>query len=513
MRKWLIIGVVVLAAVAGASFYGIEIFPTQRFRSALDAELAALPPGVTASYADAHYSVFPGRATITGVKIHHADPTPYDVSIGEIDAVHPAFDIAASWAHAAAAPDSVAPDAALVLADDIAAANIAYHDPMTDATIRSLHAVRPRVYPWALLRPGVPSMAEARAALTATAGHTPTLADVMPLLRLEASLMLGMGFDHYGGEGVAVTGKAPASATTPATTVTYAIDKYDSAAYDRGVGGLATIDGLTAHNDLFAMTVAHTEVDGIAVRDPLTKLLADGAPDPAMLDGLAVKRIVYGPMTFQAGKQKPAAIGTLSLAGLTFSHGLLASAVLVLDGFRVGRGQAPNSPVDGLLDELGLDTLTLSFKLGYRWDPEQRKLSISDTVIDVRELGTLRFALDLDGIGSPQDALTRGRLVHALLRYEDASLAYRGMTLLALQKHVPEVTMRQQIIAMVEQTAGSPSANPGMRAVAEFLADPHSLQIEIAPPAPIPLLELLTLWMGGIGRALPQLGATIAANQ
>ncbi len=126
--------------------------------------LAKPPPGASGTYAGARYSVLTGRATLTGIELHHADPNGYDVTIEEIDAARPSLDAAAAWARAAADPDAVAPDAAIVLADEITATNVTYRTEMMNAAAHSLHVVRPRLYPWALLRPGVPSMADARAA-------------------------------------------------------------------------------------------------------------------------------------------------------------------------------------------------------------------------------------------------------------------------------------------------------------------------------------------------------------
>jgi hypothetical protein len=516
MRKLLISLVVIVVAAAGL-YAALAIYPTRVFRGSLDASIAALPQGYGASYKTARYSLFSHRAMVTGLAVRRAGPEGFDLSADEVDIVAPATDFADAWAHAATDPAKLAPDFALVIADEVTAKGVKFHNADTSATLASAHVMRPRVYPWALLHPGVPSIAEARALFLARA-QMPMLSDVTPLLRAEASLILGIGYDGYDAQSFAATASMPATAQMQAATVSYTIQRFIAGRFDRGDGNGGNLDAMTMRSPFIgSLGIAHVALEGIAAQKPLTRLLGGEPLSAAMLDGLALKRVSYGPMSIQGESGPPVVLGTFTLANVAFAHDVLVSGDLAFEGFRIGRGQIPNLEAVEMFNQLGIDTMTVNLALGYRWDMDRRRLSIHGATLKVNELGALALSLEVGDVGSAQDLLAKGRLVRAELRYDDASLAARALKIAADQRGTDPKSLREQLIDTATQISAAPGISPvtaaTARALSDFLAAPHSLKIVLVPPDPLPLAEFLVASRMPPDMLLPKLGITVSANR
>jgi hypothetical protein len=518
VRKWLIGGSVVAVLLAGGAYYGLAIYPSQLFRAALDQTLRTLPAGQAGSYASAYYSLLTQRATMTGVAYHHADPDGFDATASEIDLTHPAADFAAAWARAAADPGALAQDLALPLGDEVAARDVTYRDATASAKLATLQVARPRVYPWALLHPGTPSMAEARARLLEDT-HAPELSDILPLIQAEAVWVYGVGYDGYSAQTLDATATVPPTPNTTATTIAYSIRTMSSGAFDRGDAASMSLDGIAMRSDVFGgIMIGHIGLEDLRASTPLGRLVAGEAPSPAMLDGLTVKRIVYGPVTIQPPAGPPGAIENFSLANVAFSHGLLSSGDVAVDGFRVRRDQMPNPALAEILARLGTDTLTVSLDLGYRWDIDQQRMTIAGATLNIVELGKLTVALDLDRVASERDLMARARFVHGTARFDDASLTDRALKLVAAHNGSGDpASLRKQLIATFAQFAADPRTDAATKATADaivaFLAAPRSLQLDLAPPEPVPLLALLGITNMSPTQSIALFGVTAAANK
>src|SRR5258708_14513110 len=103
MRKFAL-GIGAVAVLAAAAAYGLLIYPTQQFRTALDASLLKLPGDVTASYKTADYSLVSGRATMTGVVLHATGSWVSELPIDEIPLVKPSLHFPIPWAPALSDP-------------------------------------------------------------------------------------------------------------------------------------------------------------------------------------------------------------------------------------------------------------------------------------------------------------------------------------------------------------------------------------------------------------------------
>jgi len=516
VRKWLIGGILVLL-VAGGAYYAVAIYPTKLFRDALDQTLRTLPAGQTGSYASVSFSLLSRKATVTGAAFHRSDPNGFDLTASEIDVTRPATDFGDAWARAAANPGAIAPDLALVLGDDVTARDVSYRDDSATLKLATFQVAQPRAYPWALLHPDVPSMVEARSHLL-EGTHAPDAADILPLLRAEAAWAYGFGYDSYSAQSLDATAAMPPTSTTKGGTIAYTVEKMSSGAYDRGNAASIAIDGTVVRSDVFGViTIAHVGLEELHAAKALAQLVAGDVPSPAMLDGLTLKRIVYGPMTLQPLKGASSELGNFALANIAFSHGLLSSGDLALDGVRVRRDQMPTPALAAGFEQLGIDAATVSLALGYRWDIDQKRMSIKGATLKVVELGRLVIGLDIDQVASQADLLSQGRFVRGTARYEDASLVNRALKFFAGNQGVDPEVLRKQVIAAVGEleadTRNDAATRGTAHAIAAFMAAPNSLQVDLAPPQPVPLVALLGVSNMTPDRSIVMFGVTATANK
>jgi hypothetical protein len=523
MRKLglVIVGAAIVAVVvAGGLYYGLAVYPKQRFQAALDQSLRQLPADYVASYKTADYSLSDNRATLTGVSIKHEGAQSFDVSIDEIALEKPALDLMASWSKAAANPTALAPDQALPVVAAIDVRGLAVHAKLAavtkdgtqpvqnlDATIEHAHVDGARLYPWALLHPDIPPFGEALAALQA-AGPQPKPGDFLPLLRIEASLVLGFGYDGYTIDNVQETVKVEPAGATPAMSWVYNLHRITSAGIDRGVVKDARFEGGTIDfSAAIPVAVAgaapravpiagtfgidHLSLAETNARAPLGQIIAGEPLAATMLDGLAIGRIEYGGLTLKlANTPTPIALGSIALSDIAFLHGMPVSGRFAWDGVRLSR-TLPNPQFAAILTGLGLDTLTISLEASYRWDVEQKRMAIRDTTLKIDELGALDLSSDLADVAFAQG---QPLLAHALLHYHDATLTERTFRLAAAPSHTDPAAFRQQLITTIRQEAAGYSDNPAMAAIYDaamaFLNAPGSLTIELSPPSPVSLVAL-----------------------
>ncbi len=348
--------------------------------------------------------------------------------------------------------------------------------------------------------------------------HAPAPGDFLPLLRAEARWALGFGYDGYEAQGLDAHGAVPATQNTQAADISYTIQKMTSGRYDRGSVQSSAIEGLTMRSDLFgSLGIAHAAIEGLEMQEPLAALLDGQELSPALLDGFSLKSMSYGPMSVQGDVGAPSVLGTFALANVAFQHGWLVSGDLAFDGVRISREQLPNLNAVDAFDRLGLDAMTFDVDVDYRWDLAKGVMTVEKAVLEVKELGSLSFSFVASNAGSPQDLLAKGRLVHAVLVYKDASLADRALKLAATEKGTDADELREQLIGTVQQIGTAPGATPATaataRALGDFLNAPHSLAIELAPKEAVPLMALFAAGSIPPERLVPMLGLSIAANR
>jgi hypothetical protein len=517
MRK-VAFGIVGAIIAAGALYYGLAIYPQQRFQAALDQALRQIPAEYVTSYKTARYSWFDNRATLTGVAVQSKGPQSFDVAIDEVVLNKPSLDLVAAWSKAAANPAALTPDQALQVVDAVDVRGLAAHGQFAvttkdgaagvetvTVTAESTHVDGVRIYPWALLHAGIPSFGEAEAALAA-AGPTPKLDAFLPMLHFEASLLLGFGYDGHTLNNLQETVKLEPVGSNPGMDLSYGFRRVSGGAFDRGIMKDGSLEGMTA-TYMMALpaqqggtiagtgTVDRVTMAGLDARKPLGQVLAGEEPAASMLDGLTLGRIEYDGMSIlPAGATAPIALGSFALSDIAFSQGMPVSGRFAWDGLHLARAQISNPQFSFLMNKLGLDTLTVSIGASYKWDLDQKRIAIRDTTLKIDELGALDLQTDLSDIAAGDAWASQIRLAHALLHYHDATLTERAFRLAAAG--ADPAAFRQQTIATIEQQRANLGDNPERiamsKAIVAFLTAPGSLTIELSPPSPVPFTTLRT---------------------
>jgi hypothetical protein len=522
MRKPLlwVAALVVVVAGAGGGYYGwtrLAAYSGEQFRAGLDQWIQTLPPGYAITYKTADYSVPTNVAKLGGVTIKATGAQVFDAAIDEVEVSKPSADFLAAWTQAAANPAEVAPEKAVPVAGAVTVKGVTFRSAAASVTLASMKVDGPRLYPWALLHSGVPSWTEAQASF---AGRTqaPQLADFLPLIRFEAAIMLGIGYDAYTAENLQATGKMPATPTTPETEVTYSLRKLSGAGFDRGAFAGGGGEGFILQGAPFGtISVERVTMGAIGAQKPLTQLLSGEAPAQEMLDGITIGQIDYAGIKVQTPDGKEIPVGTVSISKIGFSHGVPISGELNYGGLKLSKALMPDPRAQEAFDKLGLETLSLSFGFSYQWDLDQKRIAIRNVVLKIDELGALNLSAELADMTPGEGWQARGSFTHAVLRYDDASLAERALKAAAEQANTDPAALRQQLIAMVDMRGAalgdSPQLAAAAKAVAAFVGAPHSLTVELAPLTPVAFSALQAAYALPPGDIATLLGLAVTANQ
>ncbi|MGH7077031.1 MAG: hypothetical protein ACREFU_02920 [Acetobacteraceae bacterium] len=517
-KKWFVVGGVAIIVVAVALYAGLVIYPASRFRTALGQVQQFLPAGTSLSYQAADYSLFSDRASITGVSLRNSGPLAAALTIDKIALERPSLKLGNEWQRAKSNPKALAQDAAIPIAAAITFSGITIRTDKVTEKIGSAQIDQPRLYPRALLHPGVPTWTEALAVLK-TEPPPKSLSAFMPLLRFEAALALGVGYSGAAATDINATAEVPAAAGMPAHAVTYSIAKTDGPANDRGVFGAGSAEYVVLQLGPPAgtMTIDRMAVSGLNARQPLEKILAHPRLTPAVLDGLAFGRIKMAGMALKPPKGPAIALGTFALSRIAVSDGIPVSAQLAWNGLRLTRAEMPDAKARLAFEQLGLDSMTISLDAAYNWELPASRLAIQDIRLNVAELGSLSLSASLIGVAPSRDAFDRASLAHAVLRYRDGSLIARSLKAAAVAMHADPAQFRHQLIAMVQgrmsEFGDSPAIAHAAKAIITFLDAPQSLTIELAPPAPVPLTTLRNSSTMAPPELASLLGLQVTANQ
>jgi hypothetical protein len=515
-----IVVLMLVAAAGGGGYYGwtrLHEYSGEQFRTGLDQWIKTLPPGYAMTYKAAEYNVATDKATLGGVTFKGTGAQVFDATIDSIEVSNPSADFAAAWTQATANPAALAPDKALPVAGSIAIKGASLHFGPGSAAMASARLDGLRLYPWALLHSGVPSFTDVQTTLAKQASP-PQLDDLLPLLRFEAAILLGIGYDSYAVEDMRVAAKVPATPKMPATDVTYSIRKFGGSGYDRGMRGGAELEGATIEAaPMGTVTIDRVSLADMKLQQPLAQLLAGDPLAPEMLDGFAIGKLEYAGMAARTADGKEIPIGTFSLSKIGFSHGVPISGELSYAGLKLSKALIPDARAKDVLDKLGLDTLTLSLGASFQWDIEQKRMAVRNLAFKIDELGAVDVSGDLADMSPGDGWQTRGSLAHAVLRYDDASLADRAFKAAALETNADPAALREQVMTMIDMRAAplgdSPAITAAVAAIKTFLGTPHSLTIELAPSAPVAFSALQAA-----GTLKPEdiaalVGLTVTANK
>lgn len=513
MRKLVVGAGVALVVIAGGAYYGLVVYPDQKFRKSIDQAIAKLPPTYTLTYEGAHYAVVDKTATITGITLDNPAAPELHVTIEKIRIAEPSTDFADQWAKAKADPASVAPSLSLPLAREVEVTGITVTTPSFQGTVGSVHEKGLRVYPQALLQFDPIEFANLPL-VTKDPQAPPDLAALRPILRAQAALIMGTAHDGYGIDDVAMKIHAPLPSGQPIEGI-LSVKRVEAKPFDRGVSDGGTTEGIAfSMGAQGGLRVERATVAGYDFSDAGVKLLAGAALDPGLLENLHIDGIRYEGLEAQSPATGVIKLGAIGVGKLQFTGGLPVSGSLGFEKLHLTRSQftitGPNNP----LDKLGLDAVTVSFGLGFIWNVEQQQIALSKTALKVEELGTIDMTGEINDAG--QD-MSNAVLAHATLTYTDGSLVNRAIGAIARQDKVEAAEARAQLVSMIQQQARALGKAPGVaaatQAVIAFLNQPKTLKVEMTPPLPMPFDAIRALQGVPPLAAFQALGVTVSANQ
>jgi len=562
MRKIAIAaGAVVL--LAGGAYYGLFMLPDNQFRAGLDQALAELPQGYSGHYGSAHYSLLSHVATVTDLSIKGPGPAALNETIAKIVIDRPALDFADSWARAEADPAALKPDQALPVADRIAVDGITMNGGGTTGRLASASLAKARVYPWALLRPGMPALKDVGQVLaasmaaqqkiaaqqkqmleqaqkpqTAEDGDTaqtapdigPSPVDIaalqkqsldalLPVLRLEAALFLAMGYDSFDGAGLDATVTVPEGTGTPFGNIHVAMAKFHAGALDRAVGGANTVESLSEDlGPAGKISVDRAAIGDMKMRDTAMRLLNGDPLSMAMLDGASFGAIEFNGIGVTIPAGGTARLDKIALSGMAFDHSFLKSFGFTISGFKQNVADLDPAARESLR-KFHLKTITANLGLDYRWDADKKTASLHDVAFSVAELGSVQFNADLVNVDPAAGLAGMPGLARATLRYQDATLINRLLRADADERVKPQ-EMRQlreayaaNLLATLGPLASDPKLADSVKAITDFAKMPRNLTIALTPPAPVPLITLKEVAAQGPQALIDTLGLSITANQ
>lgn len=493
MRK-LIFVIPVLVLLAGAAWYGLMVYPEQRFRASLDLWARQLPPGVTASYRSAHYDWFSRQAVIEQLSVQAAAPAKAELTVDRIEVTDPNLALQDGYRAAAAHPDQVAPDSVVPVAGRIALAGLALHAPDVSVKLGSWTTNAIKLYPAAAAQAGGLSPDKVQAAVKAIEDQ-PSADQLLPILRIEAGWLLSASYGRSVGENLEATVKVRATGSTPASTVIETIRHATVTGYDRGALGESTVDGLVIHvTPGFTESLDRFSLGATDLRKPLGALMKADALKPELLDGLALGPLAYQGLSVKLPKNPPVKVAEIALTNLAFSGAVPVSGSFSLKGLHITRAALADTPAADGFDKLELKAVTVSVGIAFGWDLAQKRITVKDTFLKADELGSLNLSADVTDMAPGPGWDSRGGLAHAVLRYEDGSLVRRALKATAAQSGGDVGAARKQLIEMVQQQAAQlgngPVVTNAVNAVVAFLKAPKTLTIELAPTQPVPFATL-----------------------
>jgi hypothetical protein len=540
-------GILLSALLGAGGYYGLVVVPSSKLRASLDQVIAKLPSGYKISYAHARYSLITRTATIEGLsgQTQGDDATKFQVAILSIKG--PNLDLIDDWNHASASTTALKPDQTIKVADRIAMEGLAVDSPLASGTVSKFSVDGAQLYPWALLHAGMPPISEvtplfrdfstSQAKASQEIKHrqdsgdpmTPQelqqfqlqqLQDMLPILRVEAGVVLGNSLTAADAENLSFRMKQPAVGDAPAFDITVTAKAMHEEPFDRGIGGGATMDDLTEkfgpNGDI---EVGRATVGRMSYRDTMKRLL-DGDPlSMSLFDGATLEGMKFEKFTVQLPTGQRVSIDNAAVSNVAFDNGSWSSGAFQLSGFKISKTDLPPTPqAQAMFAQLGLDTVTIGFGASYAKQPDGKTAKLKDVLLKIDELGSLTLSADLAGIGQGDgaggDAAT---FTGGSLRYDDASLLDRLLSARGKRSPAQIQQARQAIAKQVEFMLAGASEQKGIsesiKAISDFATNPHSLTITATPPSPVPVASLKTLSAGGLTSMIATLGLTASANQ
>lgn len=178
-----------------------------------------------------------------------------------------------------------------------------------------------------------------------------------------------------------------------------------------------------------------------------------------------------------------------------------------------------------VFEAAGIDTLRLAERFRVFWDEEAEDLVIEDLSIEIGQVGVVQAAARIGGVTrsileDPQTA--QMAIVSLSLKSIELELINEGgvesaLGIAASEAGVEPGQMADLLLAQLQgilATIGNEAfANEVSEAAKTFFADPNNVRLEVVPPSPVPIMQII-----GSAQLAPQtlpelLGVTIETNR
>jgi hypothetical protein len=272
------------------------------------------------------------------------------------------------------------------------------------------------------------------------------------------------------------------------------------------------------------------------------KIPAAGTTDP-------MKQMVTYESAEVAASSFKTTTGTefISFAGLKASMNLADGNTLTFDmsapqtKFDIAAIPENDPQVTQAFADLGLSNLEMEIVAKGSWNLSDGRLIISEETFNVKNAGKLNFTADFSGY-TPQlmanlremmktaegksDAEMGSKMMGALqqmslgsvsLRFDDASIVGKALDLASKRMGQPKEALIAQAKGMAPimfmQLQDPEFSATATKALSDFLDNPKSLEIKLAPAAPVPVSQIVASGMAAPATLVKQLGLTVVANQ
>jgi hypothetical protein len=235
-----------------------------------------------------------------------------------------------------------------------------------------------------------------------------------------------------------------------------------------------------------ALRIARFTMTGLDFGTTLAAVMAQ-RPPPSLVGRAAVE---LDGLVFTGGGRPVGGMQELrAAADVTRADGS-GSGTLAMRGIRV----EPMPMVGEWLTRFGYQAIMADITAESSYDAGTGRVELRDFTIAGREVGTLSFALSMDGATRERleaNDFTQMRLVSMALRYADASLFRRFVAMQARETRTPEPQLREQMAAMAGGALTQPGVvalDPIRDAVQAFIrGQAQTVEIRLNPPQPLSL--------------------------
>jgi len=238
-----------------------------------------------------------------------------------------------------------------------------------------------------------------------------------------------------------------------------------------------------------AMRLARFAVSGIDFGSTLAALMREQAP-PTRVGRAALD--LEG-LSLSAGGRPVGGLREMRIAAdVTRADGSGTGSV-AFRGIRV----EPVPMIADWLTRFGYQAIEAEITADTAYDAESGRVELRDLSLAGRDVGTLSFALTLDGLTRERAEagdMSQMRLISMGLRYADASLFRRFVAMQSRETRTPEPQLREQLAQMAGGALTQPgeaALDPIREAVQRFIrGQAETVEIRINPPQPLGMEQL-----------------------